>query len=269
MADNNKPTIKKASLVLALACIIFATVSTILYKNHQIDLIGYSTPFIIGTVVTILSCAVLQRMFCSLFVKNYLSFGCKVSPKTEAVALGINIDKPHELPQTDNADSAVSVVTQRASYLEKYEVRMEELEHAKKERRAAIVSAIHDYTTYIMAEFFTKKELETLHENIDALAYGQPELYKPIRSKPDNPIKSPTLRHFAWNIGERLDVPLIDRAKFIKEIFPHELGNATIEYLSKNLRDSVTSKIKIDVPENGDYRFDCMKNFADGKISSC
>ena len=124
MADNNRPTIKKASLVLALACIIFATVATILYKNHQIDLIGYSTPFIIGTVVTILTCAALQRMFCSLFVKNYLSFGCKVSPKTGTVALGINIDKPHELPQTDNADSAVSVVTQRASYLEKYDARM-------------------------------------------------------------------------------------------------------------------------------------------------
>ena len=269
MADNNRPTIKKASLVLALACIIFATVATIVYKNHQIDLIGYSTPFIIGTVVTILTCAALQRMFCSLFVKNYLSFGCNISTKAKVIAMEINTDKPNEFSQTDNTDSAVSVVTQRDSYLEKYEVRMEELEHAKKERRAAIVSAIHDYTTYIMAEFFTKKELETLHENIDALAYGQPELYRPIRSKPDNPIKSPALRHFAWNIGERLDIPLIDRAKFIKEIFPHELGNATIEYLSKNLRDSVTSKIKIDVPENGDYWFDCMKNFADKKISSC
>ena len=269
MADNNRHTIKKASLVLALACIIFATVATIVYKNHQIDLIGYFTPFIIGTVVTILTCAALQRMFCSLFGKGYLSFGCKVSSKTEAVVLGIDIDKPHELPQTDNTVSAVSVVTQRPSYLEKYEVRMEELERAKKEKRTAIVRTIHDYTTYIMAEFFTKKDLEMLHENIDALAYGQPELYKPIRSKPDNPIKSPALRHFAWNIGERLDIPLIDRAKFIKEIFPHELGNATIEYLSKNLRDSVTSKIKIDVPENEDYRFDCMRKFADEKISSC
>lgn len=269
MADNNRPTFKKASLVLALACIIFATVFTILYKNHQIGLIGYSTPFIIGTVVTILTCAALQRMFCSLFGKGYLSFGYNISTKTEAIALRIKTDKPDELSRTDNADSAACVVAQRPSYLEKYEVRMEELERAKKEKRTAIVSTIHDYTTYIMAEFFTKDELETLHENIDALAYGQPELYKPIRSKPNNPIKSPALRHFAWNIGERLDIPLIDRAKFIKEIFPHELGNATIEYLSKNLRDSVTSKIKIDVPENGDYRFDCIRNFADGEISSC
>ena len=258
MAANNQISIKKTSRVLAVTCVVFTAVSTILYDNYQIDLIDYSTPVILGTVTAIMSCAALQRLFC-----------CKVSPKTEAVALGINIDKPHELPQTDNADSAVSIVTQRTSYLEKYNARMEELEHAKKEKRAAIVSSIHDYTTYIMAEFFTKEELETLHENIDALAYGQQEPYKPIRSKPDNPIKSPALRHFAWNIGERLDIPLIDRAKFIKEIFPYELGNATIEYLSKNLRDSVTSKIKIDVPEDGDYRFDCMKNFADGKISSC
>ena len=269
MADKNRHTIKKVSLVLALACIIFATVATILYKNHQISLIGYSAPFVIGTVVAILSCAALQRLFCLLFGKGYLSFGCNNSTKTEVIALEINTDIPKSLLQTNNATSTVSAVAQKASYLEKYNTRMEELERAKKERRTAIVSTIHDYTTYIMAEFFTKEELETLHENIDALAYGQPELYKPIRSMPDNPIKSPAIRHFAWNIGERLDIPLIDRAKFIKEIFPHELGNATIEYLSKNLRDSVTSKIKIDVPENGDYRFDCMRNFADGKISSC
>ena len=268
MADNNKSTTKKASIVLTVLCVIFATVATILYKNHQIGSIGYSAPIVIGIVVAIFSCAVLQRLFYPLLAKSDIdfSFGCRVSHKTEAVANGINADTPNALPQTDNT---TSVVVQRLSYLEKYEARIEELERAKREKRTAIVSTIHDYTTYIMAEFFTKEELETLHENIDALAYGQPELYKPIRSKEDNPIKSPALRHFAWNIGERLDIPLIDRAKFIKTIFPHELEGATIEYLSKNLRDSVTSKINIDVPENGDYRFDCMRNSADGKISSC
>ena len=261
MADNNRPTTKKASIVLTVLCVIFATVSTILYMNHQIGSIGYSAPVVIGIVVVILSCAVLQRLFYPLLAKSGIdfSFGCRVSHKTDA-------DTPNALPQTDNSSN---VVVQRLSYLEKYEARMEELERAKKERRTAIVSAIHDYTTYIMTEFLTKEALETLHENIEALAYGQTDLYKPIRSREDNHIKSPALRHFAWNIGERLDIPLIDRAKFIKEIFPHELEGATIEYLSKNLRDSVTSKINIDVPENGDYRFDCMRNSADGKISSC
>lgn len=268
MADNNKSTTKKASIVLTVLCVIFATVATILYKNHQIGSIGYSAPVVIGIVVAILSCAVLQRLFYPLLAKSGIdfSFGCRVSHKTEAFAYGIDANTPNALPQTDNSSN---VVVQRLSYLEKYEARMEELERAKKERRAAIVSAIHDYTTYIMAEFLTKEALETLHENIEALAYGQTDLYKPIHSREDNHIKSPALRHFAWNIGERLDIPLIDRAKFIKEIFPHELEGATIEYLSKNLRDSVTSKINIDVPEDGDYRFDCMRNSADGKISSC
>ena len=263
MADNNRISIKGTSRVLAITCVVFTAVSTILYDNYHIDLIDYSTPVILGTVAAIMSCAALQRLFCSLFSKNYLSFDYKELSPIGTIPSETNPDIQEEFPRTENTTNTVSVVTQKSSYLEKYEARIEELEHAKKERRTAIISTIHDYTT-----FFTKEELETLHENIEALAYGQQERYKPIRSREDNPIKSPALRHFAWNIGERLDIPLIDRAKFIKEIFPHELENATIEYLSKNLRDSVTSKIKIDVPENGDYRFDCMRNFADGKISS-
>ena len=154
MADNNRISIKKTSRVLAITCVAYTTVATILYNNYQIDLIDYSTPVILGTVATIISCAALQRLFCSLLAKNYLSFGCKVSPKAEAVVIGINTDKPDELSQTVNATSTVSVVEQRPSYLEKYDARMEELERVKKEKRAAIVSTIHDYTTSLVS---TKK----------------------------------------------------------------------------------------------------------------
>ena len=69
MADNNKSTTKKASIVLTVLCVIFATVATILYKNHQIGSIGYSAPVVIGIVVAILSCAVLQRLFYPLLAK--------------------------------------------------------------------------------------------------------------------------------------------------------------------------------------------------------
>ena len=77
MADNNRISIKKTSRVLAITCVAYTTVATILYDNYRIDLIAYSTPVILGTVTAIMSCAALQRMFCSLFTKNYLSFGCK------------------------------------------------------------------------------------------------------------------------------------------------------------------------------------------------
>ena len=87
------------------------------------------------------------------------------------------------------------------------------------------------------------------------MACDQPELYKPIRSNIDNPLRSPGLRHLAWNVGERLRVPLAKRDVFIKESFPYELEKASHEYLRLNLRDQVASQIPIDVPEKGDYRF--------------
>ena len=247
MADNNRISIKKTSRVLAITCVAYTTAATILYNNYQIDLIDYSTPVILGTVATIMSCAALQRLFCSLLSKSYLSFGCK-----ELSSRG--------LPPTDNTISEKQV---ESPYLKEYEARIEELRRNEMEKKTAIVHAIHEYTTHEMSQFLSIDDLETLHENIESLAYGQTELYKPVRSKPDNQIKSPSLRHYAWNIGERLDVPLIDRAKFIKTIFPHELENATIEYLCKNLRDSVPAIIAIDVPENGDYHFSCMQTSAD------
>ena len=243
MADNNRISIKKTSRVLAITCVAYTTVATILYNNYQIDLIDYSTPVILGTVATIMSCAALQRLFCSLLVPSET-----------------NHDTQVELPQTDNATSEKQV---ESPYLKEYEARIEELRRNEMEKKTAIVHAIHEYTTHEMSQFLSIDDLETLHENIESLAYGQTELYKPVRSKPDNQIKSPSLRHYAWNIGERLDIPLIDRAKFIKTIFPHELENATIEYLCKNLRDSVPAIIAIDVPENGDYHFSCMQTSAD------
>ena len=260
MADNNRISIKKTSRVLAIMCVAYTTVATILYDNYRIDLIAYSTPVILGTVTAIMSCAALQRMFCSLFTKNYLSFGCKELSPIGTIHSETNPDIQEKLPPTDNSTSEKQV---ESPYLKEYEARIEELRRNEMEKKTAIVHAIHEYTTHEMSQFLSIDDLETLHENIESLAYGQAELYKPVRSKPDNQIKSPSLRHYAWNIGERLDIPLIDRAKFIKTIFPHELENATIEYLCKNLRDSVPAIIAIDVPENGDYHFSCMQTSAD------
>ena len=67
MADNNRISIKKTSQVLAITCVAYTTAATILYNNYQIDLIDYSTPVILGTVATIMSCAALQRLFCVLY----------------------------------------------------------------------------------------------------------------------------------------------------------------------------------------------------------
>ena len=118
-----------------------------------------------------------------------------------------------------------------------------------------VMDAIREYVTIKTAPYLSKEAIATLISNIEYMACDQPEFYKPIRSNIDNPLRSPGLRHLAWNVGERLRVPLAKRAVFIKASFPYELESASHEYLRLNLRDQVASQIPIDVPEKGDYRF--------------
>ena len=142
------------------------------------------------------------------------------------------------------------------SYLQGFESRMEEIQKEELEKKIMIIKAIHEYVTYSTAKFLTKENLLILHENIDHLASGQSDLYKPIRSKMETPLTSPSLRHFVWNIGERLGISLSERANFIKTIFPNELKNATLGYLVKNLKDTIHSQIPIDSPKYDDFKFD-------------
>ena len=122
------------------------------------------------------------------------------------------------------------------------------------------MDAVHEYTNICMVKHLSDENLAKLHENIDHLANGREDLYIEIRSNIDNPLTPTALRHYGWNIGERLRVSLLDRAKFIKAVFPYEMRNATIEYLAKNLKDYHSSVIPIDEPATGDYRFKCMLN---------
>ena len=198
MADNNRISIKKTSRVLAIMCVAYTTVATILYNNYQIDLIDYSTPVILGTVVTIMSCAALQRLFCSLLSNSYLSFGCKELSSRGTVPSETNPDTQEELLQTDNATSEKQV---ESPYLKEYEAHIEELRRNEMEKKSAIVHAIHEYTTHEMSQFLSIDDLEILHENIESLAYGQAEPYKPISAKPDNQINYPSISHYAWNLS--------------------------------------------------------------------
>ena len=132
---------------------------------------------------------------------------------------------------------------------------VEELKEKELKRQVKVMDAIREYVTIKTAPYLSKEAIATLISNIEYMACDQPELYKPIRSNIDNPLRSPGLRHLAWNVGERLRVPLAKRAVFIKASFPYELESASHEYLRLNLRDQVASQIPIDVPEKGDYRF--------------
>ena len=142
-----------------------------------------------------------------------------------------------------------------SSCLDRYEERQAELLQREAERRKEVIRAINEYVTDITAGFLSKKSLTTLLSNISLLACGETGAYQPLSSDMERKLKSPDLRHLAWNIGERLGVSRAERARFILACIPNELRNATQMYIEANLRDTVPSHIRIDVPDKDDFRF--------------
>lgn len=270
MAHNNQNHTKRASFILAVAVNLYAVIATYLYKNFQINLMDYATPIILWTVGIILTCAIVQRYFeiFFAFIDIDFSFGKQIISNSaiqeplieKSVTEELSVCKEttiiEETPFVEEPTVNKNVIH---TFVDNYEERLAEVEREKAAKQKEILNAIHEYTTFVMAEYFAKEDLAALHENIEYLTHGQTDLYKPIRSKSDNPIKSIDLRHFAWNIGERLNLKLEDRAKFIHILFPHELKDATLEYLAKNLRTQDSCRIPLDIPKNGDYHFNCMR----------
>ena len=254
MTNSIKISPQRTSFILSVSVILYWATDSYLYLSCHINLMEYSTPVILYITAMILACGVLQRFFFRFITKNELSlsFGKQVRPLPEQIK-EIN----PECPKDKDINPENLVV--KHDYMDNYEVRVAEIEREKAERQADIKRVIHEYTTFVMTEFLSKEDLEILHENIEYFAHGQFDLYKPIRSKVDNSLRSIDLMHFVWNIGERLGISLIDRATFIHTIFPHELKDASIKYLAKNLRTCGVCKIALDIPKTGDYHFKCMK----------
>ena len=271
MTNTEQIRTKKISFILALSVIIFAAIATYFTLCHDINIMRITTPVILGLAMSIILCGVLQKFFYNWLTKNpiHFSFGEQSSPVIESESTTEPVCIAETLPAEQPAGSSeqeyaptlqpnqepVVPDCSNESHLEKYDSILEELKEKELKRQVKVMDAIREYVTVKTAPYLSKEDIATLIFNIEYMAYDQPESYKPIRSNIDNPLRSPGLRHLAWNVGERLGVPLAKRAVFIKKSFPYELVNATLEYLRLNLRDNVPSQIPIDVPDKGDYRF--------------
>lgn len=271
MTNKKQIQTKKISFILALSVIIYAAIDTYLFLCHDINIMRITTPVILGLVIAIILCGLLHNFFYKWLTKNTINFSLG-EPSTPIVESEnaiesidateiLTIEQPMDLPEQESFPSQLSNPNTvnsdcpQDSHLNKYDSILVELKKKEIERQVEIMDAIREYVTVKTAPYLSKEDIATLIFNIEYMAYDQPESYKPIRSNIDNPLRSPGLRHLAWNVGERLGVPLAKRAIFIKKSFPYELVNATLEYLRLNLRDNVPSQIPIDVPDKGDYRF--------------
>ena len=183
MTDSIQIHRKKASFILAVSVTSYSVIATYLYNCHQINLMEYTTPIILSIVILTLSCAFSQRFFYRYLIKNNvcISFG------KQKESIPLEITQPSD---TITPVEVIEIPTAKNDYTDGYDERIAEIEREKAEQQADIMRVMHEYTTYSMAEFLSKDDLITLHENIGSFAHGQCDLYKPIRSKFDNPLNT-------------------------------------------------------------------------------
>lgn len=287
MANYIQIRAKKASDVIGAGVISYALIGSFLLYKFHINLMEYTTPIILGFVVITVSFACTKRLFYHIMMENsnLLSF----SMQKEFISVSSTINEPQNVEdeaQNSNPDTTYDTQSEDNdtqndsqsdtqnipvaeeideekkhgySYIDKYEALQREMEEQNTKRKLLIMEAVREYVTYTVAPYLKKEDVLILLENINCMAIGHTSSYKSIRSDLNNPLRSPDLRHLAWNIGERLGISNRERAIFIKASFPFELRDATVEYLERNLRDVIPASIPIDRPAKGDYKFNSMK----------
>ena len=266
MANSIQIRAKKASHYLALGIITYSIISTFLYIKFRTNLEEYITWWIVVFCVMTVILAYTKRGLYNYLINNpYLfSFG----KKEGAIPEPINLPAIQNATNSEVNDSTKEQIIDNANksngflsnLSDAYEKSLKEHNEKNAERKKLIFEEITKYCFYILAPFLSKEDISILLENINHMIAGNTDLYKQIRSNSDNPLKSSDIRHLGYNIKSRLNVSKREISIFLKKTFPYELRDASIETIERNLRDTVSSTIKIDIPEDGDYHFKTLNN---------
>ena len=148
-----------------------------------------------------------------------------------------------------SSEPSISDVEKAEEMRERYRNRQYSLESSK-------YDAVKDYTYSILSPYMTDEYLEILCQNIKL--YDIPEsCIVPVKT--NGTLNTLDIRHYSWNIGERLGWSGQKRATFIKLCFPTELQNVEVESMRRTLRQKGKCVIEIDVPDYNDYQFHHQK----------
>jgi hypothetical protein len=143
---------------------------------------------------------------------------------------------------------------ERISYVQ----RCKEYEQEQAQQRQMMIAAIMDYTRHIMSPFvYDNEELEKLCDEIQK--WTEDYLYKPVPIKLKQKLTTTDLRHFVWNIGERLgsknNYSGQVRADFIKSMFPDIFMDINLDSIRNFKFQPNKGNIVIDEPDKDDWHF--------------
>ena len=139
-----------------------------------------------------------------------------------------------------------------------YAQRCKEYQREQEQRRQNTINAIMEYVTHTMSPYiYDNDELEKLCDAIRKWADDWQHKPVPIRLK--STLTTLDLRHFVWNIAERLgskkDYTGRVRANFIKRMFPDVMRDIEQDSIRNFKFQPDTGSIVIDEPDKGDYHF--------------
>ena len=139
-----------------------------------------------------------------------------------------------------------------------YAQRCKEYEQEQEQQRLMMIAAIMDYARHTMSPFvYNNEELEKLCDEIQN--WTEDYLYKPVPIKLKQKLTTKDLRHFVWNIGERLgsknNYSGQVRADFIKSMFPDIFMDINLDSIRNFKFQPNKGNIVIDEPDKDDWHF--------------
>ena len=139
-----------------------------------------------------------------------------------------------------------------------YAQRCKEYQREQEQRRQNTIDAIMGYVTHTMSPYiYDNDELEKLLDAIRKWADDWQHIPVPIRLK--STLTTLDLRHFVWNIAERLgskkNYTGEVRAIFIKRMFPDVMKDIELDSIRNFKFQPDMGNIVIDEPDKGDYHF--------------
>ena len=122
-----------------------------------------------------------------------------------------------------------------------------------------MLQCVNTYILETMSPFCDMETISFIQE--DVMEWANDKNHEPRAVSVSSELTTLDLRHFVWNIAERLqffgmDYSCMQRGMFVKRLFPDICRNAEADYLAKNLTHKAKEGfIKLDKPDKGKFLF--------------
>ena len=238
MFEMKSLKLRDLCLLFGCPCVVFLSISLLVSlkvgADFQQDSLAKWMAFILCNLLLWLLYVMFQSVLVDLFLPKKDKQSMAVTqtmeqevqtdfaPKTEnlnTLPIMTNDTSSMTIPTIETQEESVTVQPKEDSYTQ----RCKAYEQEQEQRRKDTVAAILDYARYTMSPFvYDNEELENLCEEVRH--WSEEYTYSPIPIRLKQRLTTLDLRHFVWNIGERLGTKNgykgYSRADFIKAMFP-------------------------------------------------